>query len=98
MDDRCPRCAYRYDREEGYWTGALIANIAFAMILFFIVFVGGMVLFWPNVPWTWLSAATISTMVVAPLVLYPISKTLWVWIDLRVHPYSTDERDWERGG
>lgn len=94
--DSCPRCGYRYNRESGYWTGGLIINIAIAMFLFFVVFVGGMLITWPDVPWTGLLIATIAVMALAPILLYPQSKTLWVWLDQRIHPYEGGERDWER--
>lgn len=94
--DHCPRCGYRYDREEGYWVGALIVNMAFVLVLFFAVFVGGMVVTWPDVPWTGLLVATVLTMGLGPVVLYRQSKTVWVWLDQRVHPYDPEERqDWE---
>lgn len=94
--DACPSCGYRYSREPGYWTGALIVNIGVAILLFFVIFVGGMLLTWPGVPWTLLLVATMATMILAPIVLYPMSKTVWVWLDLKIHPYAGEERDWER--
>jgi len=94
--DNCPRCNYRYAREEGYWVGGLIVNLALAFLLFLLVFLGGMLLTWPDVPWNALLIATVAAMVVGPVVLYPQSKTIWVWLDLKVHPYEGDERDWER--
>jgi len=94
--DQCPGCRYRYAREEGYWVGGLIVNLALAFLLFLLVFVGGMLVTWPDVPWTGLLIATVAAMVLAPVILYPQSKTIWVWLDLKVHPYEGDERDWER--
>ena len=35
----CPRCGLHFEREEGYWTGALAINIAVAGIVFLLVFV-----------------------------------------------------------
>jgi uncharacterized protein (DUF983 family) len=96
--DRCPRCAYAFSREEGYWVGALIVAMAFVLILFFAVFVGGMALFWPDVPWNGLLVASLVVVGGAPFALYRQSKTLWVWLDQRIHPYAGDERDWEREG
>lgn len=94
--DACPRCKYRYAREEGYWVGGLIIAIAVVMALFFVMVVGGMLLTWPHVPWTGLLVATLVAMGLAPILLYRQSKTLWVWLDLMVHPYQGDERDWEQ--
>ena len=93
--DACPGCGYRFSRESGYWTGGLIINIGVAMALFFVVFVGGMLVTWPDVPWTALLIATLGAMILAPILLYPQSKTVWVWLDHKIHPYEGDERDWE---
>ena len=89
--ERCPQCAFPFSREEGYWTGALIINIAVAILLFFVVFVGGMVLTWPDVPWNGLLIATAVVMVAAPLLLYPQSKTVWLWMDLRFNKRKDEE-------
>ncbi len=92
----CPTCGYRYEREEGYWVGAMIVSIGGVMLTFMAVFVGGMLVTWPDVPWNGLLIATASLMVLMPIVFYRQTKTIWVWIDLHVHPYEGDERDWER--
>lgn len=94
--DVCPQCRYSFSREEGYWVGGLIIAMAFVLILFFIVFVGGMLLFWPDVPWNGLLIASLVVIGLAPVALYRQSKMLWVWVDQRIHPYSRDERDWEQ--
>lgn len=94
--DACPGCGYRFSREEGYWAGALIVNIGVAMFLFFVVFVGGMLVTWPDVPWTGLLITLLVVMGLAPAMLYRQSKTIWVWLDQRVHPYVGEERDWEQ--
>lgn len=91
----CSRCGYRYAREEGYWVGGLIVAIGIAMTLFFGITVGGILLTWPQVPWTGLLVATVAAMAIAPIALYRQSKTVWVWLDLKVHPYQGTERDWE---
>ncbi|HEX2239607.1 MAG TPA: hypothetical protein VHJ82_00470 [Actinomycetota bacterium] len=85
--DRCPRCNYLYDREEGYWVGGLIVNIAFAMALFFLLFVGGMLVTWPEVPWTTLLIVNLVALGLGPVLFYPLSKTIWVWLDVTfLHP------------
>lgn len=91
---RCPRCGYSYEREEGYWVGAMIVNIAAAQVLFMALLLGGMALTWPDVPWTVLLVVGVTFMVLFPVWFYPRTKTLWVWLDLKVHPYSDEERDW----
>jgi uncharacterized protein (DUF983 family) len=92
---RCPRCHYRFSREEGYWAGALIVAMAIVLLLFALIFVGGMLLFWPDVPWNALLLVSFVVIGGAPFVLYPQSKTIWVFLDQLVHPYDVAERDWE---
>lgn len=89
---RCPRCNFSFEREEGYWVGALIANIAVAELLFAAVFLGGVVLTWPQVPWVPLGVAGVVAMVGLPVAFYPLSKTLWLWVDLAfLHPLDADD-------
>lgn len=87
---RCPGCGYSFEREEGYWVGAMIVNLGAAQGLFFAVFLGGIALTWPDVPWTGLLVACLVTVGAFPVWFYPRSKTLWVWLDRRVHPYGED--------
>lgn len=91
--DHCPRCGHRFEREQGYWVGAMIINTALAIAGLMGVFLLGLALTWPDVPW---EALTIGTAVVAaliPLVAYPYSKTLWVTYDLKVHPLEPAEEE-----
>lgn len=81
LKDRCPICALSFEREEGYWAGALIVNIAVAMVVWLGFFIGGMLLTWPDVPWFPLTLGGIAVMVAVPVVFYPYSKTLWFWLD-----------------
>jgi uncharacterized protein (DUF983 family) len=94
--ERCPGCTYEFSREEGYWAGALIVNMAFALLLFLVVFVGGMLVTWPDVPWNWLLVATVAALALGPALLYRQSKTVWVWLDQLVHPYTPEERTWQQ--
>ena len=86
MAEDCPRCELHFERDEGYWVGAMIANTAFAIVAFLLIVVGGAVLTWPDVPWNTLLIASIAATLLVPIALYPISKTVWVAMDLLVRP------------
>ena len=89
---RCPGCNFSFEREEGYWVGAMIANIAAAEGLFGVMFIGGILATYPDVPWTALTIAGAFVMVVLPVLFYPLSKTLWLWVDLAfIHPLDADD-------
>ena len=91
--DTCPGCGYTFEQgEEGYYVGALIVNMAVCLASFFAVFAGGLLLTWPDVPWTVLTYVCIAAMVIVPVWFYPRSKTVWIWLDLRIHPYDAGER------
>jgi uncharacterized protein (DUF983 family) len=34
LRERCPHCGLRFEREEGYWTGAIAANVIVTELLF----------------------------------------------------------------
>ncbi|HUH07701.1 MAG TPA: DUF983 domain-containing protein [Egibacteraceae bacterium] len=93
LKPRCPGCGYSFSREEGYWVGAMIVNIGAAQLLFMALLLGTMALTWPDVPWTGLLIGTAAVMVAFPIWFYPRTKTLWIWLDLRVHPYTPEERE-----
>jgi uncharacterized protein (DUF983 family) len=96
LAERCPRCGLRFERHEGYWLGAIAINTGATIVVFFVVFVAGMVATWPDVPWNGLLALTVAVNLVFPILFYPWSKTLWVAIDLSMHP--PEERDLAPGG
>lgn len=82
MVDDCPRCALHFEREEGYWLGAIMVNLGVAELAFVAVLVGMSVAFWPDVPWVLVFIVSILVSLTVPLFFYPFSKTLWVAADL----------------
>lgn len=81
----------RYEREDGYWLGAMTVSIAAVMVAFFGWFVGGMLLFWPDVPWTVLLVGGLVVNGAIPILGYGWAKTTWVGIDLAMHPLEPHE-------
>ncbi len=78
----CPRCGLHFEREEGYWVGAVAINTIVVGGVFAIVFVTTMVLTVPDIPWVALLMAVIPLMTIGPMIVYPFSKTLWLAVDL----------------
>ena len=81
MKPECPRCGLHFEREQGYWTGALAINIVATGGLFAIVFVSLLVLTIPDVPVLPLLLVLVPEAILGPIVYYPFSKTVWVAID-----------------
>jgi uncharacterized protein (DUF983 family) len=87
MVDRCPRCSLRFEREEGYWVGAMTINIVATEIWFVIFLVIGIVLTWPDMPVLPLVSIGVVVNGTFPIFFYPYSKTVWLAIDLAFfHP------------
>ena len=69
----------------------MIINTTITFATFLIVFGGGILLTWPDVPWAWLMVATVAANLVIPIWFYPISKTVWTALELSWHPLESDE-------
>lgn len=92
LKPRCPGCNFSFEREEGYWVGALIANIAAAEGFFALLLVVGIMTTYPETPWTALMFGGAFVMVALPILFYPLSKMLWLWLDLSfIHPIDADD-------
>lgn len=90
MRATCPACALPLDRgERGYQVGSYMLNIIAAELLFMVVFLGVLAATWPTPPWTLLQYGGGALMVVAPIMLYPFTKTVFLAVDLMVRPAST---------
>jgi uncharacterized protein (DUF983 family) len=91
MRDRCPQCGYAFEREEGYWVGAVIMNFVFVEAWFALLFVTIVFATAPDIPWVPLLIVAIVTNGILPVILYPYSKTLWMALDLHFHPHRMEE-------
>jgi len=79
--DNCPRCGLHFEREEGYWAGALAINIGLTAAVFALVFIVGIALTAPDVPVVEMLAVLVPLMIIVPIVYYPFSKTVWIAVD-----------------
>jgi uncharacterized protein (DUF983 family) len=77
----CPRCGLHFEREQGYWAGALVINIVVAGGLFTIVFVALIIATAPDIPVGLGIAMTVPIVIIVPIVFYPFSKTIWAAVD-----------------
>jgi uncharacterized protein (DUF983 family) len=99
MVDECPRCGLHFEREQGYWTGALAFNMILVGGLFTIVFVTMMVATVPDIPVGLVLAVCVPIMVIGPVVAYPFSKTVWVAVDRAfLQRMDANERPDEQAG
>jgi uncharacterized protein (DUF983 family) len=94
MKERCPRCGYRFEREEGFFLGAYVINLGVTEGL---VLLGGIVpciILLATDPEASVIPVLIVSLVlavIAPMVFYPFSRTLWSAIDLIIRPQGAKE-------
>ena len=83
----CPTCHLRPERgESDYFLGGMMFNIALAESVFVVVLLVTLVVTWPRVPWALLQYGAPAAMVLAPIILYPFSKLVWLAFDLTLRP------------
>jgi len=81
MVPACPRCGLHFEREPGYWTGALAINIGVILGIFIVAFAVILAFTVPDVPVGPTLAILVPVMVIGPILFYPLSKTLWMAVD-----------------
>jgi uncharacterized protein (DUF983 family) len=97
LKPRCPTCGLRTERgEEDFFLGAMVWNIAFAEGLLTVVLLSIGIATAPDVPWDALLYGGVAMMIVAPILFYPVSKTLWMATELLFRPLTREELEWHR--
>ncbi len=77
----CPRCGLHFERESGYWAGALAINFVCTGGLMIVLLIALLVATIPEVPVAPILSVLIPIALIGPVVGYPFSKTLWLAID-----------------
>lgn len=93
MEPRCGRCQLKLDRgAPGHFVGAYLVNLVIAELLFAVGLLVWLVAVWPDVPWDQLKAVAVGAMILAPLLLYPFTRTVWLAADLIFDPVKPSDR------
>ena len=85
------RCERGADDEHDYWLGAYTLNFLVTEIVFGVALLLALLVTRPDPPWTWILVGGANLMVVLPLSFYPLSKTLWLAIDLAFRPTQPED-------
>jgi uncharacterized protein (DUF983 family) len=90
LREHCPTCGIALERgeESDYYIGGMLLNITLCFIIFAVGFWGVLVLTYPRVPWDLLQYGLVAAMIILPILLYPISRIVWLAADLAVRPRS----------
>jgi hypothetical protein len=66
-------------------------NLVASELMFALVFLAVLIWTWPTPPWALLQYGGIGLMVLAPLLFFPFSKTLFLAFDLLFRPATREE-------
>ena len=92
MRPYCPACGLPLERgDQGYQVGSYMFNIIASELIFVVVFLGVVLVTWPSPPWGLLQYGGIVLMVLAPVLFFPFSKTLFLGFDLLFRPATPEE-------
>lgn len=91
MDENCVQCGLHFEREPGYWAGAITINTIVIFATFLVSFGVMVVATWPEVPWTTVLVTTLLINLVVPTIFYPLSKTIWLALEMSWHPLEAEE-------
>jgi uncharacterized protein (DUF983 family) len=77
----CPRCGLHFEREQGYWAGALAINFVCTGGLLILAGIVLAIVMIPDINAALMIGVLLPIAVLGPVVWYPFSRTLWVAID-----------------
>jgi hypothetical protein len=84
MRTDCPRCRWRFEKEEGGYLGAMLLNYSVAIAAWIVMLVVALVITVPEVPVAPLVVASIVVLVIVPLWFFPRSKMVWAAVEYLV--------------
>lgn len=82
MVESCPRCQYRFEREEGFFLGAIVVSVIITELVIVAIIAVGFGLTLPDAPVGGLAIGGGLAALLTPIVIYPFTKTIWTAIDL----------------
>ena len=92
LSPACPRCRLELERgESDYFIGGMMFNIVLAEAVLVVVLIVTLAVTWPRVPWTLLQYGAPLAMILAPIILYPFSRIVWLAFDLILRPVGPND-------
>ena len=84
MLERCPVCDLKYEREPGYFLGAMYISYGIALVTITLL----ALVFWGTMGWPILKSTLWGFVAFLPLVppITLISRVLWIYLDQAIDP------------
>lgn len=90
--DRCDGCGLRFRRsDDNYFSGAMFFGLLIGETIFALTLLATIVASWPDVPWDAITYIAPVGMIAVMILLIPVSKVVWLGVDLLVRPVTPAE-------
>ena len=94
LREHCPRCGYRFRREEGFFTGVILVNFSTTLMVLWLVIMGYVL--WraatdSDSALTPMLAACVGIGILVPIAFYPVAAATWAALDLVLRPLEPEE-------
>lgn len=86
--EKCPVCSFEFEREPGYYSGAMAINLVVSELLIAIIAVPMAAS--QVVPVSTLIIMGVTLPVLIPIIFYRPTKSLWMSFDHFIHPVGSD--------
>ncbi|MFN0072997.1 MAG: DUF983 domain-containing protein [Chloroflexota bacterium] len=87
IKESCPGCSFLIGRgESGYQLGSMALDLIIPLLLWIATLVTLLITTWPTPPWALIQWGSIVFIIGMPLLLYPMSHTLAIALDVLVRP------------
>ena len=91
MDEHCPGCGMRFEREEGFFLGVYFINIFVTQIVVIAWIAAAFAVTLPDAPTPAILVGALLLAVVVPVAIYPWCRTGWAAVHLAMQPLEPDE-------
>lgn len=84
MHERCPACGLKFEREQGYFLGAMYISYALALVT---ILAFGLIL-WLGTHWPLPRVAILAVVLFLPAAptLTLLSRVIWIYLDRAIDP------------
>jgi len=84
MLERCPNCGLKFEREQGYFLGAMYISYGLALITIVVL----ALLLWASTSWSLQKITVWAILLFLPLAptLTLLSRVLWIYLDRTIDP------------
>ena len=92
VHDHCAVCGFRFTRsDDNYFSGAMFFGMMIGETLAVLAIGASIWVTYPNVPWSFLQYAIPVVLFGVMLALFPVSRVVWLAIDVALRPVEASE-------